>query len=154
MNSNFNDHDLLDHDLRTDDSIISLYTAYLKDYPNELPDITDEYSVHCYIEEYEENGKSCARFRDKETNREIVFWTSPRDTAAIEQENDLLEFLSQTKKMNNREFYKKDGTDCILIQAILLSESSDTIEVASYFVELFYAHTGENPEEPMYMKWI
>lgn len=154
MNPNFNDHDLLDHDLRTDDSIISLYTAYLKDYPNELPDITDEYSVHCYIEEYEENGKSCARFRDKETNREIVFWTSPRDTAAIEQENDLLEFLSQTKKMNNREFYKKDGTDCILIQAILLSESSDTIEVASYFVELFYAHTGENPEEPMYMKWI
>ncbi len=151
MKPNFNDHDLLDHDLLTDDSIISLYTAYLKDYPNELPDITDEYSVYCYIEEYEENGKSCARFRDKETNREIVFWTSPRDASAIEQKNGLLEFLFETKKKNNSEFYKKDGTDCILIQAILLSESSDTIEVASYFVELFYSRTGENSTEVVYI---
>lgn len=146
MKPNFNDHDL-----RTDDSIISLYTAYLKDYPGELPDITDEYSVYCYIEEYEENGELCARFRDKETNREIVFWTSPRDASAIEQKNDLLEFLSETKKKNNSEFYKKDGTDCILIQAILLSESSDTIEVSNYFVELFYSRTGENSTEVVYI---
>lgn len=71
-----------------------------------------------------------------------MFWTSPRDAAVIEQKKGLLEFLSETKKMNHFELYKKGGAEYILIQAILLSETNDTIELASYFAELFYSLNG------------
>lgn len=131
MNYLFNNRDL------TMD-VVLLFRTYLRDYPNQIPDDDDDYSVACYIEEYEDNGKLCARLRDKNTNKIIVFWTSPHDAAAIEQENGLHEFLSDTKKMNHAELYKKDGTEYILIQAVLLSETNDTIELASYFAELFY----------------
>ena len=68
-----------------------------------------------------------------------MFWISPNDSTAIEQRNELLKFLSDTKKMNHPEFYKKDGKESIIIQALFLSESNDTIELASYFAELFYS---------------
>ncbi|MDE7234925.1 MAG: hypothetical protein K2N29_07730 [Ruminiclostridium sp.] len=132
MRSNFNNHNL------TDFTTISLYQSYLTDYPNPIPNDEGDYSVYCYIEEYKENGKLHTRLRDKYTNKEVVFWTSPKDALAVEQKNGLLEFLSETKKMNNTKFYKKDGADCIVVQAILLNETSDTIVISSYFAELFY----------------
>lgn len=130
------------HNLSTDNPIVSLFQTFLKDYPNPIPYTDDDYSVSCYIEEYENNGGLCARLRDKDTNKHIVLWTSPRDVAAIEQKKGLLEYLSEAKKMNRPELYKKDGTEYILIQAILLSETNDAIELASYFAELFYCLNG------------
>ena len=41
--------------------------------------------------------------------------------------------------MNHPELYKKDGKESIIIQALFLSESNDTIELESYFAELFYS---------------
>ena len=126
------------HNLSMNDPIVSLFQTYLTDYPNSIPYTDDDYSVSCYIEEYENNGKLCARLRDKDTNKHVVFWTSPRDAKAIEQKKGLLDFLSETKNMNRSELYKEDGTEYILIQGVLLRETSDTIELASYFAELFY----------------
>ena len=130
------------HNLSMDDPIVTLFQTYLEDYPNPIPYTDDDYSVSCYIEEYEDNGTLCARLRDKDTNKLIVFWTSPRDAAVIEQKKGLLEFLTETKKMNHFELYKKGGAEYILIQAIFLSETNDTIELASYFAELFYSLNG------------
>lgn len=127
------------HDLTMDNPIVSLFQGYLSDYPNSIPDSEDDYSLSCYIEEYEDKGKLCARLRDKDTNKKIIFWISPHDNTAVKQKNDWLEFLSDTKKMNHPELYKKDGNESIIVQALLLSESSDTIELASYFAELFYS---------------
>lgn len=144
METNFNNYDLT-----IDDQTIFSCEGYLSDYPNQIPEQDDDYSVSCYIEEYNKNGKLCARLRDKHTNKKIVFWTSPHDELAYEQKNDLLSFLSETKKMNNPEFYKKDGKAWIMIQAILLSETKDIIELASYCSELFYGAKG-NWSEPFY----
>lgn len=130
------------HDLTMDNPIVPLFQGYLKDYPNPIPDSEDDYSILCYIEEYENQGRLCARLRDKATNKKVVFWLSPRDKTAAKQKYELLEFLSDAKRMNRPDFYKKDGDESIVVQALLLSESDDTIELASYFAELFFSLRG------------
>ena len=142
MNPYFNNHDLT-----MDNPVVALYREYLNDYPNQIPTTDEDYYIPCYIEEYEKDGKLCARLRDKAKNKKIVFWTSPFDSLAIEQKNGLLEFLSDTKRMNNAEFYKKDGTAEILVSAILLRETKNNIEVASYFAELFYSGLIDDEKE-------
>ena len=127
------------HDLTMDNPVVPLFQGFLGDYPNPIPDSDDDYSLSCYIEEYEDQGRLCARLRDKDTDKKVVFWISSNDSTALEQRNELLEFLSDTKRMNHPELYKKDGNESIIVQAILLSESEDTIELASYFAELFYS---------------
>lgn len=127
------------HDLTFDNPIVSAFNSYLADYPDLVPEGDDDYSLSCYIEEYQTENGIAARLRDKSSDKKIVFWTSPNDPNAIEQKRGLLMFLSDTKRMNNPDFLKKDGTAYILIKGFLLKETEDTIELASYFAELFYA---------------
>lgn len=134
MNQYFNNHDLT-----FDNPLVSTFNSYLEDYPNPIPESDDDYSLSCYIEEYQTENGLAARLRDKSSDKKIVFWSSPNDANAIEQKRGLLMFLSDTKRMNNPEYFKKDGIAYILIQGILLKETEDTIELASYFAELFYA---------------
>ena len=42
------------HDLTMDNSSVHLFQGYLNDYPNPIPDSEDDYSLSCYIEEYED----------------------------------------------------------------------------------------------------
>ena len=81
----------------------------------------------------------CNNLLDCYIGKKIELWTSPNDPNAIEQKRGLLLFLSETKRMNNPDYFKKDGKAYILIQGILLKEKVDTIELASHFAELFYA---------------
>ena len=134
MNQFFNNHDLT-----FDNPIVSAFNSYLMDYPTPFPESDDDYSLSCYIEEYPTPNGIAARLKDKSSGKKIEFWTSPNDPNAIEQKRGLLLFLSETKRMNNPDYFKKDGKAYILIQGILLKEKVDTIELASYFAELFYA---------------
>ena len=104
------------HDLTFDNPIVSVFNSYLADYPDLVPESDDDYSVSCYIEEYQTDNGIAARLRDKSSDKNIVFWTSPNDPNAIEQKRGLLMFLSDTKRMNNPDYFKKDGTSYILIR--------------------------------------
>ena len=127
------------HDISFDDPIISLFQSYINDYPKRIPETEDDYSLSCYIDECKTGNEVVSQLRDKATNKKIVLWTSPKDKRAIEHKQGLLSFFSEAKEMNNPDFYKQDGEGYILLQAILLNETKTTIEVASYFAELFYA---------------
>jgi hypothetical protein len=99
-----------------DNPIVHLLHGYLSDYPKPIPDSDDYYSISCYIEEYKDQVRLCARLRDKDTNKKVVSWIISNDSTAVEQRNELLEFLSDTKRMNHPELYKKDGNESIIVQ--------------------------------------
>ena len=127
--------------LTIDNVLTSLYAGYLKDYPKPIPtdDDKEDYEVSCYVEEYVENGETFTRFRERKTNKIISFWMSPFDQIIDEQKREMQELFSDIKRMNKEEIYKKDGNVWVVISAIFLDETEDTIEVASYFSEVFFS---------------
>ncbi len=133
MNKYFNRHDLT-----MNNPLVQEFQAYLKDYQEPMPKTDDDYAVSCYIEEYMKDGKLAARLRDKKSNKSIVLWTSPNDPNAIEHWKGLLEFMSDTKRMNKPDFFDRNGKSSIMVAALLLKETEDTILLSSYFAELFY----------------
>lgn len=81
----------------------------------------------CYIEEYtNDNGKLCARLREKKSNKKIVIegnffvWSH------------LLRFLSQAKKNLSimPTVYDRDGTDIVAVRGIKQLEDADSINVS------------------------
>lgn len=132
------------HDLTEDDPMVPIFQSFIMNYPNlpeEDKDNEDE-DYYCYVEEYQNEKGLCARLRDKNTGKLIVFWTSPNDPNAIEQKRGLLQFLSEVKMTNDDEYFKKDGKKSILVQGIFLSENDTEIELASYLAELFYVSSS------------
>lgn len=78
----------------------------------------------CYIEEYKnEQGKLCARLRDKRTNKIVSIIGKNVD------KNHLLRFLSQAK--SNQEImpsvYERDGSDIVAVKGISVLESENEI---------------------------
>ena len=124
--------------LSMDSPLIELFQSYLEDYPDPIPDTDEDYSVNCYIEEYNNNGRLAARLRDKETNKKISFWASPNDIYAPEMKKELLIFMSDTKRMNKPDFFDRNGKSSIYIMARLLKETDDMILLSGYFAELLY----------------
>lgn len=130
----FNNHNLDKNNILTKE-----YIRFVSSYPNKIGGVKE---FLCYIEEYKnEKGQLCARLKDKETNKKIVLWTSPLDVYAVEQKRGLLKFLSDTKKMNVLDLFKKDGKDYIVLQALFGEENDNEILVISYFAEFFYSLT-------------
>ena len=124
-----------DHNLNPDELITKYYHSLISTYPDEFSE-TEE--IAAYIEEYYNQGALCARLRERTTNKKVVFWTSPFDSNPLEQKNGLLNFLSESKKMNVPELYNRKSNSYIVIQGIFGKETEDEIEVISYLAELFY----------------
>jgi len=121
-----------------DSELFPINEKFFYDYGKAIPD-ADNYEVSCYIEEYTTEKGLCARIRDKMTNKRVCFWFSPYDVGCYEWKNDYLKYLSDIKRLNNLEYYKRDGEAWIQLSAILLKESDDEILVSSYFAEFLFA---------------
>lgn len=80
----------------------------------------------CYIEEYEnEEGKLCARLRDKGTNKKVAIIGTNAD------KNHLLRFMSQAKINLHMmpTVFDKDGTDIVAVRGYVDSEDEEEIVV-------------------------
>jgi len=75
----------------------------------------------CYIEEYTVNNALCARLRDKDSNRHIVFTNGDK--------KHFLQFLSVAKQQSAvmPTVFERNGEDIILVQGILEKEDSEHI---------------------------
>ena len=152
MNPNdFNNFLNYEYDCRYNNSIKHLrdnyeeeiLLSYLNDYPNYNSNDYSDIEIQCYIQEYHNsNGALSFRFIDKNNNKKIVFWTSPYDYDSVKFKYKLLKIASDIKNMHENEFYKKEGKNYIIIQGILLEETSKEIIIAAYLSELFYVKTN------------
>lgn len=80
----------------------------------------------CYVEEYKnEQGRICARLRDKESNKKISLIGNNFD------KNHLLRFLSQAK-MNQEimpSIFERNGDDVIAVRGDLVMQNEAEIVV-------------------------
>ena len=78
--------------------------------------------ISCYIEEYSnQNGKLCARLRDKTSNKKVVLMGHNTD------KNHLLRFLAQANIMPT--IYDKDGKDIVAVRGYIVSDVPEEIVV-------------------------
>lgn len=82
--------------------------------------------ISCYIEEYNnQNGKLCARLRDKISNKKVVL------TGHNTDKNHLLRFLTQAKIHQDimPTIYDKDGKDIVAVRGYIVSDVPEEIVV-------------------------
>lgn len=82
--------------------------------------------IPCYIEEYNnQNGKLCARLRDKVSNKKVVL------TGHNTDKNHLLRFLAQAKIRQDimPTIYDKEGVDIVAVRGYIVSDTPEEIEV-------------------------
>ncbi|RKD28077.1 hypothetical protein [Lacrimispora algidixylanolytica] len=80
----------------------------------------------CYVDEYKnEQGRICARLRDKELNKKVSFTGNNVD------KNHLLRFLSQAKISQEimPSIFERDGDDIVAVRGELAIENEDEIVV-------------------------
>ena len=82
--------------------------------------------ISCYIEEYSnQNGKLCARLRDKASNKKVVL------TGHNTDKNHLLRFFAQAKIHQDimPTIYDKDGKDIVAVRGYIVSDAPEEIVV-------------------------
>lgn len=82
--------------------------------------------ISCYIEEYSnQNGKFCARLRDKASNKKVVL------TGHNTDKNHLLRFLTQAKIHQDimPTIYDKDGKGIVAVRGYIVSDAPEEIVV-------------------------
>ena len=82
--------------------------------------------ISCYIEEYNnQNGKLCARLRDKTSNKKVVLMGHNTD------KNHLLRFFAQAKIHQDimPTIYDKDGKDIVAVRGYIVSDVPEEIVV-------------------------
>lgn len=82
--------------------------------------------ISCYIEEYKnQNGKLCARLRDKESNKKVVLVGHSVD------KNHLLTFFAQAKIHQDimPTIYDREGADIVAVRGSVMSVTPEEIEV-------------------------
>lgn len=80
----------------------------------------------CYVDEYKnEQGRICARLRDKESNKKVSFIGNNVD------KNHLLRFLSQAKTSQDimPSIFERNGDDIVAVRGELAMENEDEIVV-------------------------
>ena len=94
--------------------------------------------ISCYIEEYSnQDGKLCARLRDKASNKKVVI------TGCDTDKNHLLWFLTQAKMHQDimPTIYDKDGEDIVAGRGYIVSDAPEEkvvnidIETGGYLFE-------------------
>ena len=82
--------------------------------------------ISCYVEEYSnQNGKLCARLRDKASNKKVVLSGHNTD------KNHLLRFLAQAKMHQDimPTIYDKEGVDIVAVRGYIVSDTPEEIVV-------------------------
>lgn len=82
--------------------------------------------ILCYIEEYKnQDGKLCARLKDKESNKKVILVGHNAD------KNHLLTFLAQAKIHRDMvpTIYDRYGEDIVAVRGYVMSVTPEEIEI-------------------------